>query len=274
MDPDFQRRVQRYGWTKAAPYYDSAWRSQLRPAQDRLLEMADLVPGERVLDVACGTGLVTIRAATSVAPSGSIVGVDLSEGMLERAKAAAEERNLRDVAFRQMDAEELDFPDVQFDAALCSLGLMYAPNPERAIQRMYRVLRPGGRAMAAVWGQRDRCGWAGIFPVVDKRVQSEVCPLFFRLGTGDTLARAFRDVGFADVASDRFTTRLHYPDDQTALEAAFDAGAVSLAYRRFDDETREAVHSDYLDTIAAYRNGSGYEIPGEFVVVRGVRRTA
>lgn len=271
MNSKFQRRVQRYGWSKAAPYYENAWQSQLRPAQDRLLEMADLARGERALDVACGTGLVTSRVASQVTTDGHVSAVDLSEGMLEQAKVAAEERNLQHVSFHQMDAEALDFPDAHFDVALCSLGLMYAPAPERALREMCRVLTPGGRAVAAVWGRRDRCGWAGIFPVVDARVESEVCPLFFRLGTGDTLSRAFRDVGFSDVTADRFATTLHYPDEETALEAAFDAGAVSLAYRRFDDETKASAHADYLDTIAPYQNDTGYEIPGEFVVVRGSR---
>lgn len=269
MNPDFQRRIQRYGWTKAAPYYDSGWQSQLRPAQDQLLEMADLRSGERVLDVACGTGLVTLRAATQVTSAGHIDAVDLSEGMLERAEAMLAERNIHHVAFHQMDAEELDFPDDQFDAALCSLGLMYAPDPEVAIDEMYRVVAPGGRAVAAVWGRRDRCGWAGIFPVVDARVQSDVCSLFFRLGTGDGLARAFTDAGFTPVTADRLSTTLHYPDQKTALKAAFDAGPVALAYRKFDATTRAAAHADYLDTIEPYRNGESYAIPGEFVIVRG-----
>lgn len=220
--------------------------------------MADLQPGERVLDVACGTGLVTIRAAKHVTAAGHVDAIDLSEGMLERAEAAVAEHDLNHVAFRQMDAEALGFSDDHFDAALCSLGLMYPPNPEEAIREMYRVLVPGGRAVTAVWGRRDRCGWAGIFPVVDARVQSEVCPLFFRLGTGDTLAQAF-------------ATTLHYSDEATVLEAAFDAGAVALAYQRFDESTRESAHADYLDTIEPYRNSEGYAIPGEFVVVQGVK---
>lgn len=271
MNAEFQRRVQRYGWTKAAPYYDAGWRQQLRPAQDRLLEMAALRSGERLLDVACGTGLVTVPAARAVAPEGQVVAIDLSDGMLEEARAVAREFGVSNVTFEVMDAEDLDLPDASFDVALCSLGLMYPPNPEQAIREMYRVLAPGGRVVASVWGQRDRCGWAGIFPVVDARVQSDVCPLFFRLGTGDALASAFTEAGFKDVVADRFSTSLHYSTPNAALEAAFDAGAVALAYRRFDQETRDAAHADYLETIESYRNGTGYEIPGEFVVVRGVR---
>ena len=92
MEARLQLRVQRYGWDKAAPHYESYWSAQLRPAQDRLMQMAALQPGERVLDVACGTGLVTFRAAAAVAPGGSVVATDISErdGPAYRTTAAAQ----------------------------------------------------------------------------------------------------------------------------------------------------------------------------------------
>lgn len=67
---------------------------------------------------------------------------------------------------------------------------------ERALKEMKRALKPGGRAVAAVWGRRAHCGWADIFPIVDARVKSEVCPLFFQLGTGDLLQQTFLAAGF------------------------------------------------------------------------------
>jgi ubiquinone/menaquinone biosynthesis C-methylase UbiE len=82
MDARLQRRVQRYGWGKAAARYERAWQAQLEPAQTAMLEMAAPISGERVLDVACGTGLVTFRAAALVAPRGEVVGTDLSEEMV------------------------------------------------------------------------------------------------------------------------------------------------------------------------------------------------
>ena len=100
------------------------------------------------------------------------------------------------VRFERMDAEELRFPESSFDVILCALGLMYVPDPEKAVREFHRVLRPSGRAVAAVWGQRSKCGWAEIFPIVDARVQSDVCPMFFRLGTGESLRRAFAAAGF------------------------------------------------------------------------------
>ena len=101
----------------------------------------------------------------------------------------AARQDLRHTTFARMDAEALQCADGTFDVALCALGLMYVPDPLRAFQEMHRVLKPGGRAVDAVWGQRDHCGWAAIFPIVEARVQSEVCPLFFQLGTQDTLVQ-------------------------------------------------------------------------------------
>lgn len=275
MDPRLQRRVQRYGWDRAAGYYEDGWRSQLRPAQDRLLEVAELRPGESVVDVACGNGLVTFRAADAVGPEGVVVGTDISKGMIELAREVARERagdnGSGNVTFERMDAEELTLPDESFDAALSALGLMYYPDPVKALKEMKRVLVSGGRAVAAVWGQRDRCGWADIFPIVDSRVNTEVCPLFFHLGTGETLEIAFETAGFEDIEIDRLSVKLHYESDEHALGAAFAGGPVAMAYSRFDEPTRKAVHSEYLASIRPYRVGVGYEIPGEFVVGRGVK---
>lgn len=272
MDARLQRRVQRYGWDRAAEHYARFWRAQLAPAQETLLALADLRPGERVIDIACGTGLVSIPAARAVGSDGELLGADLSETMVATAATEAARIGLPQARFERMGAEDLDVPDGAFDAALCALGLMYVPEPLDAAREMCRVLAPGGRAVAAVWGARDRCGWAGIFPVVDARVSTEVCPLFFRLGTGETLARTFSAAGFEDVETVRISTRLEYDSEADALGAAFAGGPVAMAYARFDDATREDAHAAYLETIAPFRRGAGYDIPGEFVIVRGTRR--
>jgi ubiquinone/menaquinone biosynthesis C-methylase UbiE len=266
MDPRLQRRVQRYGWDRAAPVYEHAWQGQLAPAHDLMLDLADLRPGERAIDVACGTGLVTFRAAAAVGPGGAVVGTDISGEMVEAAARTAAERRLGHVRFDRAEAEGLPFADGCFDAALCGLGLMYVPDPARALREMRRVLRPGGRAVAAVWGARQACGWAEIFPITDARVASDVCPMFFHLGTKDTLARAFAAAGFADVRFERLRTTLRYASAGDALAAVFRGGPVALAYSRFDEATRRAVHAEYLESIAAFAAGDGYRIPGEFVV--------
>ena len=268
MKPDLQRRIQRYGWDKAAPYYDTSWQKQLWPAQKKLLKKTKIEPGDSVLDISCGTGLVTQPIAQAVGRNGSVTGVDLSEGMIREARQRADECNLENISFQQMDAEQLDFESNHFDTVICSLGLMYFPNPEKALEEMTRVARPGGKVSALVWGARSECGWASIFPIVDRRVKSEVCPLFFQLGTGKALQKTFKSVGVRDPTVDRFSFNLHFKNEDACM-AAFLGGAVALAYQKFDDEIRDEVHAEYLKSIQKFKNGKAYEIPGEFVIVLG-----
>jgi ubiquinone/menaquinone biosynthesis C-methylase UbiE len=266
-----QKRVQRYGWDRAAGHYERSWSVQLEPAQRLLLEMAALGPGESVLDIACGTGLVTLRAAGAVGPSGIVVGTDISDAMVESCRRAARERRLANARFERMEAESLQLADGCFDAVLCALGLMYVTDFPGAVREMHRVTKPGGRAVAAVWGRRDRCGWAEIFPIVDRRVNTEVCPMFFQLGTGNVQHDLFVQAGFSRVRTERIQTLLEYDSTEAACLAAFAGGPVAMAYSRFDAATREAAHAEYLESIAGFRRNGCYEIPGEFVVTRGER---
>lgn len=268
MDRRLQLRVQRYGWDRAAPHYETYWGDQLRPAQDRLLELAGLGSGERILELACGTGLVTFRAAGAVGPEGELVATDISDEMVARIEGEVERRGLENVTAERMDAEALGFDDGSFDVVLCALGLMYAPDPVTSLTEMRRVLVDGGRAVVAVWGARSNCGWADIFPIMDERVKTEVCPLFFQLGTGTSLEKAMETAGFQDVETDRISTTLEYDSEEDAVGAAFLGGPVAMAYSRFDDATRDEVHAEYLESIAEFRVDGGYRIPGEFVVAK------
>lgn len=271
MEPRLQRRVQRYGWDLAAGDYEALWQEQLAPAQAELLAMASLAPGEKVLDVACGTGLVSLQAARTVGPLGHVLGVDLSGQMVEAAGRRAVGCGLLNVDFARMDGETLDLPDAGFDAALCALGLMYMPEPEQALREMRRVLRPGGRVGLAVWGERARCGWSAVFPIVDAEVTSEVCPLFFRLGQEGLLAGLCEQAGFHAVTQHRMTATLAYADAGQACDAAFVGGPVALAWARFGPDVRERVRARYLEAIAPWREGGAYRVPGEFVLVSALR---
>lgn len=273
MDARLQRRIQRYGWDRSADRYEDYWRTQLEPAQSLMLRMAGLEAGERVLDLACGTGLVTLPAAEAVGPSGEVVGTDISQRMVELVAERAAERGIRHASFDRMDAEDLRFPDSSFDAVLCGLGLMYVPDPLRSLEEMLRVLRPGGRAVCAVWGARKNCGWAEIFPIVDSRVTTEVCPLFFQLGTGEALSMTYDAAGFEEIVCERIHTVLEYDGPDAAVGAAFAGGPVAMAYSRFDEETRAEAHAEYLASIEPFRSNGGYRIPGEFVVVRGASKS-
>ncbi len=271
LDAKLQRRVQRYGWDKAAAEYERYWASALEPAQNRLLQLAELRRGERVLDVACGTGLVSFRAASTVGAQGAVMATDISEEMVNKLRATAESRGLGQVRAERMDAEELALPDGTYDVALCGLGLMYVPDPLAALKEMHRALRTGGRVAVAVWGARERCGWAEIFPIVEKRVASEVCPMFFQLGQGDALKITMEMAGFDSVVVERMDAPIRYENGDEAVGAAFVGGPVALAYSHFDQATKLAAHAEYLASIAQYRHGNGYRVAGEFVVGKGIK---
>lgn len=271
MEADLQRRIQRYGWDRAAIYYENFWQQQLKPAQEKLLEMANLQPGEKLIDIACGTGLVSFPAAEKLGPNGFVLATDISDGMVKICTELANEKKLTNMEFKRMDAEELHVPSEEYDVALCALGLMYVPDPVKALKEMHRVIRPGGRAVAAVWGQRDHCGWAEIFEIVDRRVATEVCPMFFNLGNRDVLKRSFEAAGFSNVSFEKLNTILNYSSDEDAYGAAFAGGPVALAYHKFPDQVKNEAHIEYLDSIKQFQKEKGYAIPGEFVVAVGYR---
>lgn len=117
---------------------------------ERLIDALDLAPAARVLDVATGRGAALWPAISRVGSAETVVGVDLSEAMVEATRAEASRRGLA-VDIRCMDAEQLEFPDASFDTVLCAFGLMFFPERQRALAQFRRVLRPGGQIGVTTW---------------------------------------------------------------------------------------------------------------------------
>lgn len=264
MDAKFQLWVQKAGWNQASADYDSSWRSQLQPATDKLLAFAGVQPGESVIEAASGTGVITLAVAKQ-SKTGRVLATDLSAKMLALLDKAAAEAGLTNIETAKRSAESLDSNEL-FDVALCALGLMYVPNPLAALSELHRTLRPGGRITVSVWGERSNCAWASLFSIVDARVKSEVCPMFFGMGAPTALTGALSRQGFEDIQEERLSITLDFKNEEAALDAAFVGGPVALAYARFDESTRTSARAEYLDSIAQYRYGESYRLPGEFVI--------
>jgi ubiquinone/menaquinone biosynthesis C-methylase UbiE len=138
-----------------------------------LVAKAALGQGERVLDVACGTGVVTRLAAAQVGIAGHVVGLDLNPGMLARARASSV-REGASVEWREGDAGALPFDAATFDAAFCQLGLQYFPDRQRAAREMHRVLKPGGRLVVLVWrGLAHSPGFQALAAALERHVSPE-----------------------------------------------------------------------------------------------------
>jgi len=183
----------------AAEVYDSL----LLPALfDQFVgPMADSLrvsPGQRVLDVACGTGALARELARRVGRTGSVFGADINDGMLAVARRAAP-----GVEWRRCPAEQLDFDDRGFDAVACQFGLMFFADRRRAVQEMARVLRPGGRLAVAVWDSLDTSpGYAAMVDLLQRLFGGAAADALrapYALGERSLLEPCFADAGFLEM---------------------------------------------------------------------------
>jgi ubiquinone/menaquinone biosynthesis C-methylase UbiE len=153
-DPARYKEEQRQQWDSVAAGWKKWWRTIENGAQyvsERMVELAEIEPGQRVLDIATGIGEPALLAASIVGPAGRVVATDLSPQMLDIARERAITLGLTNVEFLEADAERLDFPDGSFDAILCRWGLSSLPNPLDTLVAIRRMLAPDGSFATSVW---------------------------------------------------------------------------------------------------------------------------
>ena len=122
-----------------------------------LIDAGDVGPKKRVLDVACGTGIIARKAAGIVGPEGRIAGIDSNEGMLRVAGRCAEQEGQTAIEWYHCDVSRMPFSAGEFDTVLCQQGLQFFPDKESALREMKRVLAPQGKLALNVWGRPDKC---------------------------------------------------------------------------------------------------------------------
>lgn len=173
-------------WKKWSPLIDKG----AGIVSERLVELAGVGPGDRVLDVATGYGEPALTAARRVGPEGEVVATDIADGMLTFGRERAAAARLENVRFVESGAAALDFPAGSFDAALSRWGLIFEPEPEATAARIRGFLKPGGRLAIASWGPIDRVPmFALTFGTIVRRLEIAPPPP----GTPGPLARPTRD---------------------------------------------------------------------------------
>lgn len=226
----------------AAEVYDEFFLPALfRAWAPQLVAAAGLSPGMRVLDVACGTGVLTIEAAEAVSPSGAAVGLDLNSGMLAVARRKAPE-----IDWREAPAEALPFASGEFDAVLSQFGLMFFEDRHATIREMWRVLRPGGALVTAVWDSLAKTpGYSAVTALLERLFGDEIADLArapYVLGDAELLADLFVDAGVETPQVSHVAGEAWFPSIRSWMHTDVRGWTLSdeLDDRQFERLVREA----------------------------------
>lgn len=258
----------------AARFYDT----NLVPALflERAVQIVDaarIEPGLRVLDVACGTGVVTRKLAELLGDHPAPVGLDIAPGMLAVAR-----RSGTTIDWRHGDADALPFDDAVFDRVLCQFGLMFFPDPVRALGEMLRVLEPGGRLVVSVWDRIAASpGSAAICEILDRIAGPEAAAALampFRLGDPARLREIARDAGVGGFELRTCPGRQVFPSLDLLIDAEI-RGWLPIMGVDLDEDTIDSIRAACAERLAEYideRDGS-LCMPGSAHLVSGHRPT-
>jgi SAM-dependent methyltransferase len=216
---------------------------QLMAISESLVAAVDPRPGQRVLDVACGTGNAALIAARRYC---DVVGTDFAPSLLAQARARADADGV-EAEFVEGDAQDLPFPDESFDAILSSMGVMFAPNQEQAASELLRVCRPGGKIGIAAWPPDGSI--AEFFQLGAPYRPDPPAGLKppFRWGTREGLEELFGD-GAASIDAERLSLQMYYRSPEHAVEVLRKYfGPMMVTFEGLDEAGREGLYNDLLD---------------------------
>jgi SAM-dependent methyltransferase len=242
--------------------------ARLQIVSEMLCEAVDLRAGERVLDVATGSGNTALAAARRFC---DVTGIDYVPALLERGRERAEAERLP-VDFREGDAEQLDLPDTSFDVVLSTFGQMFAPDQQRTASEMLRVCRSGGRVGMANWTPEGFIG--EIFRTIGRHVPPPpgVAPPA-RWGTEDGLRDLFGDgVSSMDVARRTYVFRFLSPEHWLEFFQTH-YGPTVTAFGRLDAAGQAGLGGDILDVLRRFNRSESetLAVPSEYLEVVAIR---
>lgn len=236
-------------------YEDYMVRHQFRPWAGELLNRAKPQPGERVLDVACGTGIVARLIAQQMNGQAHIAGLDLSPAMVKVARSTAAQEGSA-IDWHVGSADSLPFPDGSFDLVVIQQGLQFFPDQAAALCEVSRVLIPGGRVATATWTGIDNHPFFVAFAdAVERHLGTSAMSTPFTLGDRERLHALFADAGFGEIAIERVGRALRYPSPELFINLGVASTSAAVpALQAMDAAQRaaliQAVHADMAGPLA------------------------
>lgn len=224
------------------------------PITDWLTRAAGWAPGVRALDIACGAGYPALVGAARVHPGGMLVATDISPAMIAAARERARAARLQNVEFCEMDAEDLRFDDRSFDAVTNAYGLMFCPDPQRALDEARRVLRPGGQLALSTWDEPSKSPFFSVItsvaaPILSLAAPDSSAPGPFRLASPARLASMLAASGFSGVHVENRAVTFECASIDAYCQLFIDVGWKGRVARLSDvervhlrDAVREAAH--------------------------------
>jgi len=256
------RVQQREEWTALASDWEvPEFGAEVWGPVERMLTLAQIRPGQRVLDLACGTGNAAI--VERVGPDGYMLGLDLTPAMVEVANAWVQQNSLRNVEFRVIESESvLSVPAMSFDVATCSFGLMYMSDPVGALRAVHEALKPGGRAAVCTWASLERVPWLGVAVQIlsrhlDPSMLDRTGPGPCALPTQDILAGVFNAAGFTDVETESIEAHTAWWDTPAAYwDSIATFWLQALVNSKPSEDVLHTIRDDALKTLSTmFPNG-------------------
>ena len=278
------REESRKNWSDAASSWARAAEEEetgaSRDATTWMLEAADLQPGERVLELACGAGRVGLQAAARVGPDGTVLCTDFSEAMVEAVAERVQRLGIDNVETRVLDAEHLELEgEAPFDAVLCRFGYMLMADPLQALRESARALRPGGRLVLAVWGPGEKNPWlATILGAVMDHLNAPPPqpgqPGPFSLGDAGRLRELVEEAGLTEVDVAEVETEQRYDSLAGWWDEILEvSGPLATILKSLPEEDRESIRSAVFAKAEGFGGEEGAVFPASVVCAKAHKQT-
>jgi SAM-dependent methyltransferase len=230
-----------------------------------LIDLAQPKVGERVVDIACGTGIVTRVSAARVGPTGIVAGVDLNPGMLIVARALGTTDDAASIQWHEATADRLPFPDGSFDIAYCQLGLQFFADRPAALREMRRVLSSKGRLALMVWcGITESPGFESLAEILERNISLTAAAIMrapFGLADADELSGLVTAAGFQNITVQRRVGTVEFPSIERFVSSYVAGSPLAGHVSQASDVARERLTADTKLALEKYVDSRGLSLP-------------